>query len=840
MNNRPLLVRSRPAIALAAAVSVSMMLPGQEVAWAWVNPPGTTATFTPSTDYQYDTGGGLITVTPDLQQQNKFLVRVPNVPGRGVVQACAYSGSHTAVVESWTPSNGDVLAVVKLFNANGTAANNARFTFRYRVGGDGIRHEAYLWADQPLAASYTAPATTSYVSNGAAATIIRLGPGSYQVLIPGLGAQGEEFGNVQITPYNSNLVHAKVVQWTRLFGTDLRITVQCSNQTGVPTDSRFFLSYSELAGDIPAAHGTGGHVWADQPTAASYVPSPFYVDSNGNIGRRGRESISRLGTGRYLVRFPDLAPDRSTAATVCGYGPDTSYATIERWNGDEVNGTSVYVNTWSATGTPMDAKFSLSYLTNRPGDEVSWTRFSDTTLPQGVTVTTDAASTYTPSGKSITVQRDAITANLYHVTIPRTIHTTGAIHVTPAFGRHFAVVRGATVNAALATVVDVLLFTPTGGTDLIPRRFDLLNLRPADPAAKVAWRVCDHPTSPTNPPGPDLAWNGNRTAPWVVRTGPGSYNVRFYGLAPNGNEHGHVQVTPMGSVPRRANVLNWVRVGTDIAVNIECRDASGALADSEFVVSYHEFAVPMPERMGSGTHLWADNPTSSTYSPAVDYVDSNGTLGPANVEYIHRVATGTYDVTLPNVVSWDSVNTQLTAYGTGDHFAIIDWVGEDPGGGTLIRVKTYAHPATLVDSRFTLLHMTDRPAIGIQATNASYGTGCNGAILTALTRPVIGTDWDLRLVSVPAGTILAFVQLGNTDPNQLIGPQAPGCSIYTSGEASILVPLPIPVPAYSLAIPNVPALIGLTLRAQGGAFAPGINSLWLATSAGTRGVIGDV
>ena len=35
-------------------------------------------------------------------------------------------------------------------------------------------------------------------------------------------------------------------------------------------------------------------------------------------------------------------------------------------------------------------------------------------------------------------------------------------------------------------------------------------------------------------------------------------------------------------------------------------------------------------------------------------------------------------------------------------------------------------------------------------------------------------------------------------------------------------------------------LIGLPLRAQGGAFAPGLNALWLAVSGGTLGVVGDI
>ncbi|MCA8953700.1 MAG: hypothetical protein KDE27_29585 [Planctomycetes bacterium] len=837
-----LAVLSRSVAALLAIVLATGLPRCQEVAWAWVSPTGSTSTFTPSASYQHNTAGGAITVTPDQQQQNRFLVRVPNMPGRGVVHVSAYGGNHTAVVEDWFPSNGDLIAIVQTFSATGNPAANAPFAFRYRVLGDLVRREAYLWADQPQASSYNPPVSTRFSSNGATPTITRLGIGLYEVHLPSYSPTGwsNKGGNVQVTPYASHLVRAKALQWVSLLD-EMVITVQCTNQTGVPTDSRFFLSYMERADGIDPADGTSGYLWASFPSSTvPYTPAAPWTDSGGTMGPRGFEQVERLGPGRYRVHLPDLAPFQSSTANVTGYGPDATYASIENWVGDGGSGTNVTVTTWSPTGAPMDAMFSLSYLTNRPRDEASWATFGNSPLAAGATANAPETLEYTPGGERITIQRNATTTNLYHVKIPHTVAGTGAIHVSPYGGAHFAVVKRVYVDVKLDTVVDVLQFEANGLPATAPLGFTILSLRPADPAAAVAWRICDDPTTPTNPALPRLGWNGERPSPTVSRTGLGTYNVRFPGLAPTGNEHGHVQVTPIGTVPFRAHVRSWGRIGTDISVDIECHNLAGALFNGEFVASYHEFAVPMPERQGSGTHLWANNPTNTTYAPHIDYVDSNGTLGPSNVELIHRVGTGRYEVTLPNVATFPGSHAQVTGYGAGDHYAVIDGWTDAPGGGALVRVSTYSAPNTLTDGRFTLLYLTDHPAVGTAGTNSTYGAGCNGAVMTALTRPVLGTTWDLRLVSVPVGTTVAFVQFGLIDPNQPVGPQAPGCTIYTSGDVTALVLTPIPNPAYGLPIPNDPTLIGLPLRAQGGAFAPGLNALWLAVSGGTLGVVGDI
>ena len=72
------------------------------------------------------------------------------------------------------------------------------------------------------------------------------------------------------------------------------------------------------------------------------------------------------------------------------------------------------------------------------------------------------------------------------------------------------------------------------------------------------------------------------------------------------------------------------------------------------------------------------------------------------------------------------------------------------------------------------------------------------------------------------------------------GANAPGCTAYTDGAASILAFLPLPSPVFSLQIPASPSFIGLSIYAQGGALVPGINAYGLAASNGVVGTIGNL
>ena len=77
----------------------------------------------------------------------------------------------------------------------------------------------------------------------------------------------------------------------------------------------------------------------------------------------------------------------------------------------------------------------------------------------------------------------------------------------------------------------------------------------------------------------------------VAHTGIGSWTVKFPGLATPGPIDGSLQATavssPASTVPMRCKLLNWSSSPSGQLAQVNCYDgASGALADSEFMLTY--------------------------------------------------------------------------------------------------------------------------------------------------------------------------------------------------------------------------------------------------------------
>ena len=153
-------------------------------------------------------------------------------PSAGVVQACAYDGNHTAVVNNWTTVGNDVVTYVELFDPAGGPANNGRFTIYYRRAREDTQRQAYLWANDPTSSSYTPSTAYSWNGNRPNPTINRINVGAYEVTLPGLAAApGAEQGHVQATSYASSLLRTTVVGWGHVGG-DVVATVRCRDSAG--------------------------------------------------------------------------------------------------------------------------------------------------------------------------------------------------------------------------------------------------------------------------------------------------------------------------------------------------------------------------------------------------------------------------------------------------------------------------------------------------------------------------------------------------------------------------------------------------------------------------------
>jgi hypothetical protein len=114
--------------------------------------------------------------------------------------------------------------------------------------------------------------------------------------------------------------------------------------------------------------------------------------------------------------------------------------------------------------------------------------------------------------------------------------------------------------------------------------------------------------------------------------------------------------------------------------------------------------------------------------------------------------------------------------------------------------------------------------------------------LGPVSRPVLGTNWDLRVSNVPPTTVVGVDVFGLTDPGftdlSVIG--LPNCGLRASLDVLNVWVSTGSVHAYSLPLPSSTALINFHVFTSAVAFQPGVNAFGAITSNGIDGKIGDV
>lgn len=820
---------------LAVVAVVAPSVNAQETAWAFVQPIGQGASWTPTTAYQHSTIGGAITVTRLGTSFDRYQVRFPDfVDGSGMVLASAYGGNHTAVVSGWTSNGTDVTATVQTFDASGGSAPNAPFTISYRLRG-GARN-AYLWANNPSSASYTPATAFSWNGTRPDPTIVRVSAGNYLVTLPGLDAPFANGGHVQACTYGGFAARTKVQSW-QVVGLDTQVQVRTYAMNGTAVDARFNLTYNEFAAPISDLDGGGAHVWAGQPSAPSYAPNPLFTDSKGREGPEGAERITRIGTGSYRVDLPDQAPSSSSVAHATGYGIDQTYATVTSWSDNGCGGTRVFVRTFDGAGNAADGRFLLSYVTNRPYQrrELAWAWVDP--FGQGSTFTPSMSYQYNSSGIPVTVDRDPVQQNRFKVKFPGFGSAYGCVHASAYGGNHTAVVNGwSRVGTTIEAWIE--LFTPSGAP-ADNEAFTVRWRRIGNHAHREAYLFANSQNATNYTPNTLFSWNADRADPTITRTTPGIYTVRLPGLAQTA-VGGHCQVTPYGPGMLRAKIGGWTPSGDDMLATVRVTNASGTLVNGVFLFSYCEGPAPIGVPFGSGAHVWASQPSTANYTPSPLYTASNGIAGPSGQEEITRISTGYYRVELPDQAPFDSSIAQVSAYGSTANYASL--AGWTPGsnGGTSVFVRTYNPSGNPVDTLFNLLYMTDRPARPTaDAGNLNYGSGCYGLTLQANTQPIACLDWELDVSGFPSGSLFGFLQLDLGQASTPLGGLAPGCSVLTGGAVTNVFFDLFSTRDYAFAVPGNPIFFGTELFAQGGAWVPGINAINVALSNGVRGTVGN-
>ncbi|HZN41321.1 MAG TPA: hypothetical protein VFD82_21115 [Planctomycetota bacterium] len=164
------------------------------------------------------------------------------------------------------------------------------------------------------------------------------------------------------------------------------------------------------------------------------------------------------------------------------------------------------------------------------------------------------------------------------------------------------------------------------------------------------------------------------------------------------------------------------------------------------------------------------------------------------------------------------------AWGTMSHLGNGHLVGYSPGGNSL-------DPGN-----------TDLSALGAGVITLT-GADVAPLQLTAATRPVLGTSWNLTTGSVPATGVIGLDIFGVADPGVLdlafLG--MPGCQLRTTLDVMNAWIVGGPTHNYSFAVPALPlSLVGFQLFTQSLVFqVPPVNPFGAITSNGIKGTLGD-
>lgn len=230
-----------------------------------------------------------------------------------------------------------------------------------------------------------------------------------------------------------------------------------------------------------------------------------------------------------------------------------------------------------------------------------------------------------------------------------------------------------------------------------------------------------------------------------------------------------------------------------------------------------------------------DNPPAGVYAWH-DFDSSEPGSGAVVAEQVGNVAYVTFDnvesPALPAVANRSRLQFQFDLV-TGDI--------------TLVFVRIDGNSTARRGSRYLVgisaQGRSDDPgAVNLATASPVAGQQVRGLDLSATSRPILGTTWNLRVDEIPATAVLGVHVLGLSDPSvfdlTLLG--LPGCGLRAS--LDVLRPFPVAGPSrtYGEVLPAAPALMGLDLYAAAAVFTnPPANVFGAITSNGIHGRIGD-
>ena len=231
---------------------------------------------------------------------------------------------------------------VRCFKAATGAAVNGTFSLLV-LGRSSAR--AFAFANQPTAASYSAPSAGSY--NPVGGTMIsRTGIGTYQVVFNSLGSKlAGKGGHVQVNAVAPGKAYCKLGdEWGR--STNLAVYVQCYSVTGAPMDAKFTVLFL-----LPAPRL--GYAYANLPTFTQYTADPYWSTNPDGSG----VMVTRISQGVFDVAWFNAMDD------FIGYG-NIQVTALGMYDNAQCKITNTYiaragVKCFAANGAPADVPFTV-------------------------------------------------------------------------------------------------------------------------------------------------------------------------------------------------------------------------------------------------------------------------------------------------------------------------------------------------------------------------------------------------------------------------------------------------------------------------------------------------
>lgn len=337
----------------ATGLSAAQAAPSK-VGWLWANDSHNTVTYTPNTQYSFNSTGGAYTSTRLSMGVYRVVLGGMASAGPTNVMMTRYNGPGYCTVGSWSTQGADVLAYINCFSASG-APDDGNFTLLYQARnkrfGNAAKGIAYLWADQPSTPSYTPSTLFQFNSTGGTNTINRTGVGVYDVLLPGFDKLG---GNVQVSAYGSSAARCKVVTWNQdTPGTTAEVA--CFDASGAPSDHQFTLTYSRSipAGWVSDDQSRGVYAWSSTTKKATYKLDKSYAYNGFGTGKL---AASRDSQGVYIVTIPGAHSYVSSNMLTTSYGDGNTYCDIVGWE-------NLITECYNQAGTVADSRYSMDFNT---------------------------------------------------------------------------------------------------------------------------------------------------------------------------------------------------------------------------------------------------------------------------------------------------------------------------------------------------------------------------------------------------------------------------------------------------------------------------------------------